>query len=107
MQFSLKRSHSISLLIATQVVIGFEETEYSVPETATSQVVCADVKSGSIAGRDIQLRYAVSDAGMHSMHILAMDGNSCATLNIITLPQLNQQFRMAQLCLLMMPPYSA
>lgn len=104
MQFSLKRSHSISLLIATQVVIGFEETEYSVPETATSQVVCADVKSGSIAGRDIQLRYAVSDAGMH---ILAMDGNSCATLNIITLPQLNQQFRMAQLCLLMMPPYSA
>ena len=63
-----KLYNCISLLIATQVVIGLEETEYSIPETTTSQVVCANVESGSTVGRNIEIRYVVSDSGVHFSH---------------------------------------
>jgi hypothetical protein len=45
----------------THVGIGLEETEYSAPETAIYHVICARVKSGSIAGREIEILYVVAD----------------------------------------------
>lgn len=51
--------------------IGLEETEYTVPETDDYHVMCAHVKSGSIAGREINILYIVADTGMH-LYILAI-----------------------------------
>ena len=42
---------------ATSVTIGLQETSYSVYETDEYQVVCAEVLSGDIAGRSIDINY--------------------------------------------------
>ena len=49
---------------ATGVEIGLEKTEYTVSDTNDNQVICADIQSGSAAGRDIEIRYVVTDSGM-------------------------------------------
>ena len=43
---------------ATTVTIGLQETSYSVYETDEYQVVCAEVLSGDIAGRNIVIEYS-------------------------------------------------
>ena len=43
---------------ATSVTIGLQETSYSVYETDEYQVVCAEVLSGDIAGRNIVIEYS-------------------------------------------------
>ena len=51
------------LLLATSVTIGLQKTSYSVYETDEYQVVCAEVLSGDIAGRSIDIEYVTtSDA---------------------------------------------
>lgn len=47
----------------TPVTIGLEETQYSVPETADYKFVCAELQSGSIDGRNIDIVYSVKDDG--------------------------------------------
>ena len=42
---------------ATSVTIGLQKTSYSVYETDEYQVVCAEVLSGDIAGRSIDISY--------------------------------------------------
>ena len=42
---------------ATPVTIGLQKTSYSVYETDEYQVVCAEVLSGDIAGRSIDISY--------------------------------------------------
>ena len=54
----------LAAFTTTPVTIGIQQLQYSVQDTADYQFVCAEVMSGSIAGRDIILRYVVSDAGM-------------------------------------------
>lgn len=45
------------------MTIGLEETQYSVPETADYKFVCAELQSGSIDGRNIDIVYSVKDSG--------------------------------------------
>ena len=50
------------LSAATSVTIGLQMTSYSVYETDEYQVVCAEVLSGDIAGRNIDIDYiTISD----------------------------------------------
>lgn len=49
----------------TPVTIGLQETQYSVPDTAEYKFVCAELQSGSIDGRDIDIVYSVRDNGMY------------------------------------------
>ena len=49
--------HILSTSAATSVTIGLQETSYSVYETDEYQVVCAEVLSGDIAGRSININY--------------------------------------------------
>ena len=49
----------------TPVTIGLQETQYSVPDTADYKFVCAEVQSGSIDGRDIDIVYSVRDDGTY------------------------------------------
>ena len=54
----------LTAFTTTPVTIGLQQLQYSNQDTADYQFVCAEVMSGSIAGRDITLHYVVSDAGM-------------------------------------------
>ena len=45
------------LYTATQVMIGLQQTSYTVKEDNTIVLVCTAVKSGSIAGRTITIDY--------------------------------------------------
>ena len=54
------------LFAATEIDIGFEKTEYTTHDNSDYQVVCATVQSGSVGGRDIDIRYTVTDHGKHS-----------------------------------------
>ena len=51
-------------LTTTPVTIGLEQLQYTVSDTTDYQFVCAEVRFGSVAGRDIEMQYIVSDAGM-------------------------------------------
>lgn len=53
----------------SQVTIGLEQTEYSVADTADYQILCAEVQSGSIDGRDIQMQFTVTDNGMYTSFV--------------------------------------
>ena len=54
---TLLLEHTLSTSAATSVTIGLQETSYSVYETDEYQVVCAEVLSGDIAGRSINIIY--------------------------------------------------
>ena len=56
-------------LTATPVTIGLQQTAYSVYETDEYQVVCAEVLSGDIAGRNIEIDYITTSdtASMYTM----------------------------------------
>ena len=54
---TLLLEHTLSTSAATSVTIGLQETSYSVYETDEYQVVCAEVLSGDIAGRSININY--------------------------------------------------
>ena len=51
------------------MTIGLQQSQYTVVETADYQFVCAEVQSGSVAGRDIEIDYTVHDAGMFAVHV--------------------------------------
>ena len=46
------------------VSIGLQQSQYSVLETEDYQFVCAEVQSGDVAGREIEINYIVEDSGM-------------------------------------------
>ena len=48
------------ILTATPVRIGVQQTMYSVYETDGYQVVCAEIQSGDIAGRMIEISYSTT-----------------------------------------------
>ena len=48
------------ILTATLVTIGLQQTMYSVHETDGYQVVCAEIQSGDIAGRTIEISYSTT-----------------------------------------------
>ena len=48
----------------TPVSIGLQMTEYSVIEPEDYQFVCAEVQSGDVAGRDIEIDFVVEDSGI-------------------------------------------
>ena len=48
----------------TPVNIGLQMTEYSVIEPEDYQFVCAEVQSGDVAGRDIEIDFVVEDSGI-------------------------------------------
>ena len=48
----------------TPVSIGLQMTEYSVIEPENYQFVCAEVQSGDVAGRDIEIDFVVEDSGI-------------------------------------------
>lgn len=56
-------------LTATPVTIGLQQTAYSVYETDEYQVVCAEVMSGDIAGRNIKIDYETT-GDTASMYII-------------------------------------
>ena len=64
------------LSAATSVTIGLQMTSYSVYETDEYQVVCAEVLSGDLAGRNINIDYiTTSDTAeggniIYCIHIL-------------------------------------
>ena len=51
-------------LLATLVEIGLERTSYTAHDNADYQIVCANVESGSVGGRNIELSYTVEDNGI-------------------------------------------
>ena len=48
---------------ATQVMIGLQQTSYTVMEDNNIVLVCTAVATGSIAGRTITIEYQTSDGG--------------------------------------------
>lgn len=46
---------------ATKVIVGLQQTMYSVRESDGVQLVCTRVKSGSVAGRTIAIHYETAD----------------------------------------------
>ena len=50
--------------LATRLDIGLEKTDYTAHKNAAYQIVCANVKSGSVGGRKIDINYAVKDSGI-------------------------------------------
>ena len=59
------------LLTATPVTIGLQQTAYSVYETDEYQVVCAEVLSGDIAGRNIKIDF-ITTSDTASMYIIML-----------------------------------
>ena len=59
MQYSL-----YLFLVATLIEIALEKTEYTTHDNAEYQVVCANVESGSVGGRNIEIDYTVEDNGI-------------------------------------------
>ena len=51
-------------VITTPVTIGLQESQYTVTETEDYQFVCAEVRSGDTAGRDIAIDFTVEDSGI-------------------------------------------
>ena len=58
------------ILTATPVTIGLQQRVYSVFEADGYQVVCAEVYSGHIAGRTIELSYSTTNGTAHGMYKL-------------------------------------
>ena len=50
-------------MITTPVTIGLQESQYSVTESEDYQFVCAEVQSGDVAGRDIEIDFVVENSG--------------------------------------------
>ena len=68
------------LSAATSVTIGLQMTSYSVYETDEYLVVCAEVLSGDLAGRTINIDYiTTSDTAeggyIRRLHIIVMRNN--------------------------------
>ena len=53
----------MTITTGNAVDIGLEKTEYTVDDNTDYQVVCAEVQSGSLSGRSIEIRYIVLDTG--------------------------------------------
>ena len=60
---ALKFASTFTAPTASPVVIGFESTEYSVSDATNYHFVCAEVHSGSVDGRDIEILYTVTNNG--------------------------------------------
>ena len=89
-------------MITTAVTIGLQESEYTATESDTYEFVCAEVQSGDVAGRDIEIDYLVEDSStQHTLDELYFT----LTLSMI-LFQLMPRLRMGLCCSLMMPPYN-
>ena len=58
--YSLLWFMNFHILTATPVRIGLQQTMYSVHETDGYQVVCAEIQSGDIAGRTIEISYSTT-----------------------------------------------
>ena len=54
-------------MITTPVTIGLQESQYTVTESEDYQFVCAEVQSGDVAGRDIEIDFVIDDSGIVSM----------------------------------------
>ena len=54
---------SFTATITTAVTIGLQESQYTVVETEDYQFVCAEVQSGDVSGREIEIDYIVEDSG--------------------------------------------
>ena len=63
MQYSL-----YLFLVATLIEIALEKTEYTTHDNAEYQVVCANVESGSVGGRNIEIDYTVEDNGIANQY---------------------------------------
>ena len=50
-------------MITTPVTIGLQESQYSVTESEDYQFVCAEVQSGDVAGRDIEIDFVIENSG--------------------------------------------
>ena len=46
------------------MTIGLEQSQYTVYGSDDYQVLCAEVQSGDIDGRDIDINYIVEDSGV-------------------------------------------
>ena len=60
--------HLLFLCVASTnspVTIGLQESQYTVSESEEYQFVCAEVQSGDVAGRDIEINYVVEDSGIY------------------------------------------
>ena len=44
-----------------------QQSQYTVLQTEDSQFVCAEVLSGDVAGREIEIDYSVEDSGTCSL----------------------------------------
>ncbi|CAI8052157.1 hypothetical protein GBAR_LOCUS28549, partial [Geodia barretti] len=49
-------------VITTPVTIGLQESQYTVTESEDYQFVCAEVQSGDVAGRDIEIDFVIDDS---------------------------------------------
>ena len=50
-------------LILTPVSIGLQQTAYSVLESEDYQFVCAEVQSGDVAEREIEIDFVIDNSG--------------------------------------------
>lgn len=75
--------YDVSAPVVVPVGIGLQNTQYTVSDTADYAFVCAKVQSGSVAGRDIMILYAVMIFGTNSnifitnVYIILMDFLHC------------------------------
>ena len=63
-------------------MIGLQQTMYSVHETDGYQVVCAEIQSGDIAGRTIEISYSTT-SGTALGTLITFDKILC-TKNMVT-----------------------
>ena len=52
---------AFSAPVVAPVTIGLQYTQYTISDTADYEFVCAEVKSGSVAARDIMINYVIED----------------------------------------------
>jgi len=51
------------------VRIGLKQTAYSVSDSVEYQLVCVEVLSGSVAGREIEISYTTTGGEIKETHI--------------------------------------
>ena len=56
---------SLYIIIATSntaITIGLQESQYTVSDSDDYQFLCAEVRTGDVDGRDIEIKYTVKDS---------------------------------------------
>ena len=51
----------------TAVTIGLQESQYTVSDSDDYQFLCAEVRTGDVDGRDIEIKYIVKDSGNNNL----------------------------------------